>query len=90
MGNYVCLRKAGRIMSKIYDCPQCGEHNCVSDNAYFNYCMYCGNPVNGNWHYAYNNKFEKKESEPQQSHKTGQMNLFDINNYKKPQAWNGG
>lgn len=67
-------------MSKVFDCPKCGEQTCVADNVDLNYCMYCGNAVKGNWYYL----GEKRRKEVKQ------ISLFDMNTYKKHQAWNGG
>lgn len=76
-------------MSKIFNCPVCGETTCVADYMGLNYCAYCGNSVNGEWHYAYRQQDNKTEI-PSKKVEIKQINLFAIEEYKKPQAWNGG
>lgn len=82
-------------MSKVYDCPVCGENTCVTDYMELNYCAYCGNSVNGNWRYAYgiheSKSLQAKELSPasKKTKKTEQISLFNVNEYRKPQAGKG-
>ena len=60
-------------MSKVADCPNCGEHNCVSDRTELNYCMWCG--------YSFKDKQEVNKIIIDSL--SGQTSLFDINVLKQ-------
>lgn len=83
-------------MTKVFDCPRCLKRSCVSDTTGLNVCVYCGLPVNGDWRYAYGSherkSFKEKELSPalKKIQKMEQISLFNVNDYQKPQAWNGG
>lgn len=66
-------------MSKIVDCPQCGEHNCVSDKTDLNYCMWCG----------YSFRDNKELGELLIDSTSGQTYLFNTEMYKSQKAWHG-
>lgn len=95
MASLICFRKDGKIMSKVFDCPNCQQHSCVSDTAGLNFCVYCGFPINGNWRYAYgiheSKSLQAKELSPasKKTKKTEQISLFNVNEYRKPQAGKG-
>lgn len=95
MVSSVCFRKGGKIMSKVFDCPNCQQHSCVSDTTDLNFCVYCGFPIYDNWRYAYgiheSKPLQAKElsGTTKKTEKIEQISLFNVNEYQKMQTGKG-